>query len=79
MSLHLPPRLWQHSLILGLLLGLSMVVWGFIVRQDVPPAFAATHLTLLVPDGTLKDDVHVLAWQDAAAEVGFALNVVNAS
>ncbi|KQP13101.1 hypothetical protein [Pseudorhodoferax sp. Leaf267] len=42
-------------------------------------AAAPTHLALLIPDDLPGDDLHVVAWQDAAAELGFKLTVLRAS
>ena len=64
---------------LGLVLCASALVLSFADGRAALSTAVATQLTLVVPDGWREDDVHVLAWQDAAAEVGFALEVVSAS
>lgn len=79
LPLYLLQRMGWHGLALGLLLGVSVLALGFMSSHEVLPDAAPTHLALLVPDGLREDDVQVLAWLDAAAEVGFALDVVSAS
>ena len=79
MRLGLPSGARTRRLAVCLLLGASAFALWFMAGRDAPIMPAPTHLALLVPDGLRDDDVHVLAWQDAAAEVGFSLDVVSAS
>ncbi len=61
-----------------LLLAAATVLW--ISRgQAAAPQRLVTALSLVVPDGIAVDEVHVMAWRDAAAELGFAMQVVSAS
>lgn len=68
-----------RRLALGVLLAASAFALWWVDGRATPSAAAPTHLALVVPDGLRDDDVRVLAWQDAAAEVGFVLEVVSAS
>ena len=79
MRIGLPLGTWRRRLILCLLLVASAFALWLMGRRATPSIAAPTYLALVVPDGWREDDVHVLAWQDAAAEVGFALAVVSAS
>ena len=79
MKLTVPVVAWRTVFTVGLLMSLSAAAWVILAASQVPPALALTHLALLVPDGLADDDVHVLAWRDAAAELGFAMEVVPAS
>ena len=72
-------RLWQRRFAVALLLaGAALLLW-FKAGLARPLETPATHLALIVPDDARDDDVNILAWRDAAAEVGFALEVVSAS
>ena len=72
-------RLWRRRAVVGLsVVVLAVALWHFL-HQPTAVVAAPTHLALLVPDGLADDDVHVQAWQHAAAEVGFPLDVVTAS
>ena len=64
---------------LGLMLCASALVLSFAAGNPAPGAAVPTRVTLVMPDGWSEDDVHALAWQDAAAEVGFPLEVLSAS
>jgi hypothetical protein len=75
-----PPKLlWVRRLgLLGLALAGLSLLWHWSRDADTA-ATQVTRLALLIPDDLSEDDVHVKAWQDAAAETGFALSVVRAS
>ncbi len=73
------PGVRGRRLIVGLVLAVSAFALWLAAGRSAPSQVAPTHLALVVPDGLRADDVHLLAWQDAAAEVGFALEVVSAS
>ena len=75
----LPPGAWRRRLAVSVLLGGSACVLWLMAGRALPAPAAPTHLALLVPDGLSDDDVQVHAWRDAAAEVGFPLDVVSAS
>ena len=73
-------RRWGRRAIAGLIAAvLAVGLWNVVVHRPPAAAKAPTHLALLVPDGLADNDVHVEAWQDAAAEIGFPLQVVTAS
>lgn len=73
--------LLQRSFVVVVLMGLTFTTWSIMVDRRAPPAPVTdlTHLVLLVPDNLPEGDVGVHAWRDAAAELGFALEVVPAS
>ncbi len=74
-----PPRVWLGRLgAMSLLLAVAGALWWQIAR-DGGLAVPVTELALVVPDGLAYDEVHLLAWRDAAAEAGFALKLVSAS
>lgn len=57
----------------------AFVLFGFLGGGRQAEAGATTQLALLIPDELPADDVHVQAWKDAAAELGFQLSVLRAS
>ena len=69
----------RRSLVVAVLLSLLIAAWWRTSGGDTVAAPALTHLALLVPDGLPDNDVRVAAWRDAAAELGFAMEVVPAS
>ena len=78
-SQRLAASLWARRLItVALLAGLVGAAWHFGGRRDMP-AGVSTTLVLLLPDGADADDVRVQAWQAAANELGFPLELSNAS
>ena len=70
--------IWQRRLAMAFLLGAAGLLLGLTAGPARPPE-TPTHLVLIVPDDARDDDVNILAWRDAAVEVGFALEVVGAS
>lgn len=76
-----PHSIWRGRALLLLLLGTAAV--GLWYRQSAGPSAAVapvhTELALLLPDGLAADEVHVMAWRDAAAELGYALKLLPAS
>ncbi len=68
----------RRLVVCALLAACGLALWWATGRK-LPETPAPTHLVLVLPDGLAADDVHVLAWLDAASEVGFALEVVSAS
>ncbi len=72
------PQQVRRIVVALLLLAATSALWWFAGRSDTPVA-APSRLALVMPDGWREDDVAVLAWRDAAAEIGFALDVVGAS
>ena len=72
-------RLWCRRAIVGLIAAVLAAWLWHVVQRPMRAAPAPTHLALQVPDGLNGDDVNVQAWQDAAAEIGFPLQVVTAS
>ena len=77
----LPAGPWlRRSLWGALLLGAALALWawsgwGAGAGSAQPPS----RLVLVLPDDASDDDAHVLAWHDAAAELGFPLESVRAS
>ena len=70
--------IWRRRVAMLLLLAAAGVVLGLSAGRT-GASESLTHLLLVVPDDAREDDVHVLAWRDAAAEIGFALEVMSAS
>ena len=70
---------WGLRTAFVLVVGLAAFALWWLTLHPAARDGAPTHLTLLVPDGAPEDDVHVQAWQAAAAETGFALEVLSAS
>ena len=70
--------IWRRRVAVALLLSVAGVLLGLTAGRTAPSQ-TPTHLVLVMPDDARDDDVHVLAWRDAAAEVGFELDVVSAS
>ncbi len=61
----------------GVLSLLAALAWQFDQsRQKLP---VPTRLALVIPDDLADDDVHVMAWRDAASELGFPMELVRAS
>ena len=74
----LPGRL-RRPLVVVLLVAAAGGVWWHGRASQEPVIGLPTHLALVVPDGIADDDTQVLAWRDAAAEVGVQLVTVTAS
>ena len=70
--------LLRRSLALLLLVAAAAALWWVAARADTP-APVLTRLALVLPDEGSDDDPQVLAWRDAAAEIGFPLDLVRAS
>ena len=68
----------RRAAICGLLAASALVLWVAAQPADLPPV-PPTRLALVLPDDSLDDDPAVLAWGDAAAEIGFPLVLVRAS
>jgi hypothetical protein len=69
---------WLRAAVFSMLALCMAWLW----RASLVPAAGApppTHLALLIPDGLDAADTRVRAWQDAAAETGFVLEVLRAS
>ena len=76
----LPGGPWRRRALLGaLLLGAALALawsgWG----ASVGPTHSPSRLVLVLPDDADDEDAHVMAWRDAAAELGFPLESVRAS
>ena len=71
------PRVGRIAVAMAGALLLAVALWQ--AQASLRDAPAPTHLALIVPDDLADDDVHVQAWQDAAVETGFAMEVVRAS
>lgn len=63
------------ALLLGAALALAWAGWGAGAGPTHPPS----RLVLVLPDDAADEDAHVMAWRDAAAELGFPLESVRAS
>ncbi len=70
--------LLRRSLALLLLVAAAATLWWVAARADSPPPLL-TRLALVLPDDASDDDPQVLAWRDAAAEIGFPMDLVRAS
>jgi hypothetical protein len=70
---------WGIRTAFVLVVGLAAFALWWLSFHPTSRGGAPSHLTVLVPDGAPEDDVHVQAWQAAAAETGFALETVSAS
>ena len=70
--------LLRRALALLLLVAAALALWWVAARADTP-APVLTRLALVLPDEGSDDDQQVLAWRDAAAEIGFPLDLVRAS
>ncbi len=72
----------RRAAICALLAGSALALW-VAARPAYLPLLPPTFLALLLPDegpdGAADDDPAVLAWRDAAAEIGFPLVLVRAS
>ncbi len=81
MSPALPRSVWWRRTAVALALAVPAALlalpwpWGATAAGGTAP----THLTLLLPDGAPPDSVQVQAWQAAAEETGFLLDVQSAS
>ena len=71
--------LMLHRMALAAVLVISAVALWQTLGQRAVQNTLASRLVLVVPDGTASDNVHVQAWQDAAAEVGVVLELRSAS
>ena len=77
----LPAGPWlRRALWGGLLLAATLALWawagwGGTGGTDQP----SSRLVLVLPDDGAEADAHVMAWRDAAAELGFPLETVRAS
>jgi hypothetical protein len=66
---------WALAIVVGIML-LAEALWtGYATLHTLP---LPSHLILIVPDGLPDNEIHVRAWMDAAAELGFAMRVVHA-
>ena len=70
----------RRALLGGLLLAASLALWawsgwGAGAGAAQPPS----RLLLVLPDDAADENAHVMAWRDAAAELGFPLELVRAS
>lgn len=73
-------KIWIYrALILALLTTTSLIAWHQITASAAALDMPAVAVTLVLPDDLSADDVHVTAWQDAAAEIGFKLQLLSAS
>jgi hypothetical protein len=72
-------KVWQRRVVFASVIGVAALALWWPSLRGAAPAGPPTQLSLLVPDDALEDDVHVQAWQQAAAETGFALRVLSAS
>ena len=70
--------LLRRSLALLVLAAAALALWWLAGRSD-SAAPVLTRLALVLPDDSSDDDPQVLAWRDAAAEIGFPLDLVRAS
>ena len=61
------------------LMAASALAWWAAAQPADLPLVLPTRLALVLPDDSLDDDPAVLAWRDAAAEIGFPLELVRAS
>ena len=81
----LPAGLWpRRALVAALLLAAALALWLWAggaaglggAAAPLPPP---DRLVLVLPDDADDADAHVMAWRDAAAELGFPLESVRAS
>ena len=81
MSARPPLPTWlRRTLGAALLLAAAVALWVWQGQAGHPAAATPpTRLLLLLPDDTLDTDPLVLAWRDAAAELGFPLELARAS
>ena len=72
---------WLRRACLGLLLlAAALALWAWSGwGAAAGPAQAPSRLVLVLPDDGAETDAHVMAWRDAAAELGFPLETVRAS
>ena len=68
----------RRAAVCGLLVASALALWVAAQPADLPPV-PTTRLALVLPDDSVDDDPAVLAWGDAAAEIGFPLVLVRAS
>jgi hypothetical protein len=75
----LPFTVWQRRAIFALVVSVAALALWWPSLRLATPGGPPTHLSLLVPDDVQEDNVQVQAWLQAAAETGFALQVISAS
>ena len=77
----LPGGPWlRRGLLGGLLLGSALALWAWSGwGASAAAAHPPSRLVLVLPDDADDEDAHLMAWRDAAAELGFPLESVRAS